>query len=154
MLVTDQATIPLGTVNVAGVPRLFDPPAVDHVMNVNFGGKVLLYGYTLQRNEGKLSLEIVWKSVDNIATDYKVFVHLVSQDGTILAQQDAMPQANQYPTSLWLPGEFVVDPYQLPALDGGAALQIGLYSPDDGIRLPILDNQQNSSGDDLVIPLS
>jgi hypothetical protein len=94
-----------------------------------------------------MSLAIIWKAIDNIPQDYKVFVHLVDQDGVILAQHDAMPQADRYPTSLWLAGEFVVDTYDFPLLDDAYALRVGLYSPDSGARLPVIFADQSQTKD-------
>ena len=147
---SEGQSVVIGRISITGVPRQYEAPPVEHVLNVNFGNKVALYGYTMQSNS-KLSIEIIWKALDNIPTDYKVFVHLINRDGVILAQRDAMPQSNAYPTSLWLPGEFVVDTYELPAVDSGYALQIGLYSPDDGARLPVFDAQQKVTGDFIQI---
>ncbi|MFN8563696.1 MAG: hypothetical protein U0703_19240 [Anaerolineae bacterium] len=145
-LQVDQS-VDLGQIAVAGLPRQFEPPPVASLMNVNFGDQIMLYGYTLRREQDTLSLEIVWRSLDNIPTDYKVFVHLVGEDGVPLTQRDSMPQSDNYPTMLWLPGEYVIDIYDLPALDAGRALRIGLYSPVDGARLPVFDAQHETIGD-------
>ena len=150
-ITVDGKSVEIALITVAGVPRLLEAPPVEHVIKANLGNKVQLYGYTIQTIEGKMSLEIVWKALDNIPIDYKVFVHLVDRDSVILAQRDAMPQSNLYPTSLWIPGEYVVDRYELPVLDGGTALHIGLYSPDDGTRLPIYDEQQKATGDYVLV---
>ncbi len=144
-------TLSIGVTTVSGVPRLFEAPPVEHVLSENLENKVQLYGYSLHTNQGKTSLEIVWKALDNIPTNYKVFVHLVDRNGVILAQRDAMPQSDSYPTSLWLPGEFVVDSYELPLFETGTALRLGLYSPDDGTRLLIFDTQQKAIGDYIQI---
>jgi hypothetical protein len=146
-LLVGAETVDVGQIEVAGVARLFEPPPVDALMKLNFGDQILLYGYTLRRSAGALSLEIVWQSLDNIPIDYKVFVHLVGEDGTLLTQRDAMPQSDSYPTSLWLPGEYVIDTYEIPALDAGHVLRVGLYSPDDGTRLPVLDSRHNVTND-------
>lgn len=151
-LVIGERTVDIATLHVAGVPRLYEAPTVASLTNVNFGGQVLLYGYTLRQTAGTLSLEIVWRALDNIPSDYKVFVHLISNDGTMLAQQDAMPQVNTYPTSWWLPDEFVVDRYELPAVEAGFALRVGLYSPADGSRLSVVGGE-NGTVDYMEIPL-
>ena len=144
-------SVVIGAVSVTGIARLFESPRVEQLLNANLGNKVALYGYTIETNHGTLSLEIVWMALDNIPTNYKVFVHLVDRNGAILAQRDAMPQANSYPTSLWLPGEYVVDTYELPDIKTGTLLRLGLYSPEDGARLPILDAQQKIIGDSIQI---
>ena len=48
-----------------------------------------------------------------------------------------MPQDNAYPTSLWLPGEFVADTYSLPALPDVERVRVGLYNPQTGVRLAL-----------------
>ncbi|HVU12751.1 MAG TPA: hypothetical protein VHD90_15840 [Phototrophicaceae bacterium] len=154
ILSNGNISIALGSINVAGMPRLFDPPVIGHVTNVNFGNKIAIYGYNIHTDNTNLSLEIIWKTLDNMDTDYKVFVHLVDRSGVILTQRDAMPQGNAYPTSLWLPGEYIVDTYELPIAANGYQLQVGLYDPDSAVRLPILDGQQKIMGDFLPISFS
>jgi hypothetical protein len=71
---------------------------------------------------------------------YKVFVHLVDQStGAIVAQDDAVPRRWTYPTTLWEPGEVVADTIVLSlgaVSKGRYLLQVGLYDPADGERLP------------------
>jgi hypothetical protein len=148
-----ETAVTLGTVTVAGVPRRFDAPPVEHVTNVNFGDQVLLYGYSVQRYDDQLSLVIVWIALHNTSTNYKIFIHLVNRDGVILAQHDAMPQANTYPTSLWLSGEYVIDSHELPVLPNGFALRVGLYSPETAVRLPRVGQSQAEADDYFVIAL-
>ncbi len=150
-LTSGAHTVDLGDVDVTGIARQFEPPPVDHVINARFGDHLLLYGYSVRQSEGKINLELIWKAQDNISADYKVFVHLVDSAGTILAQRDAMPRMNSYPTSLWSAGEFVDDSYELPGDADSYRLHVGLYSPEDGTRLPILDDQQRITGDYLEI---
>jgi hypothetical protein len=137
----------LADVEVAGIARQFEPPPVDHLINARFGDHLLLYGYSVRQAEGKINLELIWKAQDNISADYKVFVHLLDSTGSILAQHDAMPRMNTYPTSLWSAGEFVEDPYQFFSDSDSFVLHVGLYSPEDGTRLPILDDQRRILGD-------
>jgi hypothetical protein len=150
LMIGDHSVL-LGTVAVEGVPRLFDAPDVDQFTSVNFGRQILLYGYRFRRTDGKLSLDLIWNALNNIPSNYKVFVHLVDRDGAILAQRDAMPQEDRYPTSLWLAGEYVVDTYELPLEDSDFALRVGLYSPDTGARLAIFDGDQVTSRDYLEL---
>ncbi len=143
----EAATIALGVVTTVGVARQFEAMPVARVTNVNFADQLLLHGYTLRHDGDKLSLEIVWKALHNTSIDYKIFVHLVDRDGLILAQRDAMPQANTYPTSLWLTDEYVVDSYELPVVNNRYALRVGVYSPENALRLPIVASSEAGSGD-------
>ena len=82
---------------------------------------------------------------------YRVFVHLVDENGRIVDQSDAEPVDWTRPTTGWAPGEFVVDQHQLllPAgEDGGIlALRVGLYDASSGQRL-LFDG-----ADFIVLPL-
>ncbi len=146
-LAAGERRVDLGDVEVAGIARQFEPPPVDHLINAQFGDHLLLYGYSVRQSEGKINLELIWKAQDNISADYKVFVHLLNSAGNILAQRDAMPRMGTYPTSLWSAGEFVDDSYELPDAGNSYLLHVGLYSPEDGSRLPILDHQRRITGD-------
>jgi hypothetical protein len=88
-----------------------------------------------------LSLLLHWRARGAISQDYTVFVHVLDAAGNLVAQQDNMPQSGHYPTSLWSPGEVVLDPYVLN-LPGGAQggpylLRIGLYDQQTGQRLQL-----------------
>ncbi len=146
-LVVADRQIAIATVEIAGIARAFEAPAVEHILNARFGDQLVLYGYNVSESEGKINLELIWKAQDNIIVDYKVFVHLVNREGIVLTQHDAMPRTDSYPTSLWSAGEYISDPYELSALSGGYALHIGLYSPEDGMRLPLLDDHGQVVGD-------
>lgn len=85
------------------------------------------------------SLPLVWRAGAEMPESYHVFVHLVDENGAILAQSDAVPANWTRPTTGWLPGEYVVDPHELnwpEDLPGGPLrLRVGLYDPDTGVRL-------------------
>jgi hypothetical protein len=125
---TGGDSVPLGRVAVP-VPAACDPavPA-----RADFGGQLRLDGYHLA--DGALTL--CWTALAAPAADYTVFVHLLDPAGQPLGGADGPPVNGQYPTSAWLPGETVADrrPLRLPP---GASLEIGLYLPASGERLPL-----------------
>lgn len=153
VLSTAEREVELGALSITGVARIFEPPEVAQQVGADFGGQVALYGVTIEQGGDTLSLRLVWQALEALPRDYKVFVHLVDANGVILAQRDAMPQADTYPTRLWLPSEFVPDTYQLPLPEGAVALRIGLYAPEDGTRLSVIDRDGNSIGDFVEIVL-
>jgi hypothetical protein len=91
--------------------------------------------------------------------DYTLFAHIVDKDGNIIAQQDAQPLDNSYPTSLWNENEEVgsilrID-IPLDAL-GAHTLEFGVYNAKDLQRLPITGDDWGFwrvRGDHLVAPL-
>ena len=67
--------------------------------------------------------------------------HGPNGDGRIIVQRDSQPLGGQRPTTSWLPGEFLRDPYALPLpVDlppPPYRLIVGLYDPASGVRLPV-----------------
>lgn len=94
-----------------------------------------------------LTLTLFWEALQPDGRDYTVFVHLLDASGALVAQADAPPQANGYPTSIWAAGEQIRDPHliTLPAdLPPGAyTFHIGLYDPLTGLR-PLAFNATGS----------
>ena len=73
--------------------------------------------------------------------NYTAFVHLIGPDGKLYGQVDHTPGAGAYPTTGWLVGEYITDLYTLPlaadAPPGAYQIEIGLYNPNTGERLPL-----------------
>lgn len=134
--------IRLGTLEIAGIPRLFDAPAADRIVQTGLGESFQLYGYTLEI-DGVVRLEFIWQALAETRTDYTVFVHLVNSSGQIIAQRDTMPVNNTYPTSLWAAGEFVIDSHEfLDVPPGRYMLRAGLYDQTTGVRLRLKEHPQ------------
>jgi len=87
--------------------------------------------------------------------DYAVFVHVIGPDGRIWAQRDAPPDNGAYPSSRWAVGEVVADPVRvfLPSdlPDGALEIAVGMYRPDTGQRLSVLDDRGQPVGDKVVL---
>jgi hypothetical protein len=123
--------------------RIVDaPPPV-----ANFGNLIRLRSYAYERETLQagdvLRLILDWEAADTIAEPYKVFVHVLGQNGLPVAQQDNEPVNGTYPTNRWRRGERVSDPYAfvLPAdlAPGQYRVEVGLYRIGDLSRLPVLD---------------
>ncbi|UCC62484.1 MAG: glycosyltransferase family 39 protein [Anaerolineae bacterium] len=139
--------------------------AIVHPLQIDFSDGVRLLGYDLEaeglRPGGTVYLTLYWQARGLVERRYKVFTHLLgevfnAESGSFLwGQQDNEPVGGTRPTSGWRPGEVVVDGYailldrQAPA--GRYALEIGLYDPATGERLPLLDGQGTSVADHLVL---
>lgn len=130
----------IGPLRVEGIPRVFEEPAIAARTDATFANGLRLLGANQIINRDLLVIELVWSTEAAIAEDYKVFVHLVNENGDILDQRDAMPVQNRYPTSLWAPGEFITDSYTLANAPEGVRLRVGLYDPDTGLRLRLTND--------------
>jgi hypothetical protein len=108
-------------------------------LDVSFGGQVRLLGYDLRHEKGELRLKLHWQALQHVEGDYKVFVHLFDPaTEMIVAQDDAMPRQNQYPTSWWATGEVVSDEIAISLKDvppGRYRLALGVYDPQTMDRL-------------------
>ena len=162
--------VPLADVQVlAGpaAPPLVPPESVplptglqiDNPMNYTLGERVRFLGYEVDSDQvlagETLGLTLYWQALNPMVDSYSVFTHLLGPSNEILGQQDGVPQGGSYPTSQWQPGEVVVDRYEL-VVDPGAPLglhplEIGLYRPTDGVRLPVVDEAGQPVPEDRIL---
>jgi 4-amino-4-deoxy-L-arabinose transferase-like glycosyltransferase len=134
--VGDSEPIVLGAVNVWRGNRMLDKPPINHPLNVKLGEAIELAGYNLDRSGAAIQLTLIWKSLKAVDQDYTVFTHVLDQAGQQLAGKDNQPMQGAYPTSHWMPGEYVIDEYAIPMQPpDGYALEVGMYDPETGARL-------------------
>ncbi len=137
-----ERALTLGALHVTAPERVFTAPPVEHALEANLG-PVTLVGVNLPRaavSPGQpVSAALVWKSNQVMANSYHVFVHLLNDDGALVAQSDGAPADWTRLTTGWLPGEFVSETraLNLPAdlLPGTYPLFAGMYLPATGDRL-------------------
>jgi hypothetical protein len=145
-----QARLPVGAGNSFPVAVLpVGQEAIEAqgmtALEATFGEIISLEGYNLQAGPDAVHVTLRWSADGYLDTDYTVFVHLVAPDdsGQALAQGDAPPLGGRWPTSLWLPGVALDDAHTVPPPPdlppGTYYLQVGLYDPESGMRLPLPD---------------
>ena len=109
-------------------------------LSATFADNIRLIGYDLGvASADRLTVSLHWEAASDVLRDYTVFVHLLSAEDELVAQNDSPPPL---PTGLWVPGPIVVSTHNLemPAdLDPGIySLRIGLYHWPDLERQAIL----------------
>ncbi|MCS6800775.1 MAG: glycosyltransferase family 39 protein [Chloroflexota bacterium] len=137
-------TIELGITKIAPPP----PPPPERWLGVALGGRIALDGVDLPpggcalesaRPPCDLTIALHWRALTVQPDDVQVFVHLAGRDDRPVVQADGAPRGGTYPTSLWSPGERVLDQraLQLPAglPPGDYRLLVGLYRLEGGARL-------------------
>ena len=110
------------------------PPASN--LSANFFDKANLLRADITPTQQAITL--TWQVNQTFEADYTVFIQ-AWREGKQAAGFDGPPVQGDYPTSLWSPGEIVVDahPLNLSALPPGEyELRVGLYNPITGERLP------------------
>ena len=145
LAIDDAAAIDFGLIDVQAVSRIFDlPDDMLHEVEVDFGESVRLRGYVFEAlpSGNALDVTLYWQSLAEVDADYVVFIHLLDQTtGQIVTQADEMPHYGDYPTSLWVDGEIVIDRHTLTtsnALPAGTyLLRLGFYLAETGDYLAV-----------------
>lgn len=120
---------------------------MDTAVAIPFGAAITLVGYTRNKTDLRpgdiVPVTLFWQTAVPLDKRYKVFLHLVGPDGQLVAQRDSEPGGGLNLTTIWSPGETVIDnhglllPADLPP--GRYTLLLGLYDiADPAARLPIL----------------
>lgn len=122
-------------------PLLAEVPSA--VLWAEFGEQIELLGYDLPvrtSHPGEtVYLYLYWRALVEMAHDYKVFVQILDTDNAIIAQQDQIAGAAEYPTSRWQPGVTIRNRFLLTikpeAQPGPYRLISGFYNPGRETRL-------------------
>jgi len=153
---------PLGLI-FAGQVKIAAPEAqvveVPNPVRYTVGDTVALIGYTVEPEAttpgGTLRVTLYWEAMTTPPEDYTVFVHLLDESGTLRGQGDGPPMLGDYPTSLWEPGEVIVDEHRVTIYTDAPPrryrLAVGLYRLADGVRQPVRDSDGVSQPDGRVI---
>lgn len=138
-------TLPVGDFEVEGWTRDFTPPQPQVEIEATYGDRATLVG--LDANAATLSpgaalaARLYWRAEAEFEQDYTVFFQLIGPDGKLYGQVDQTPGAGAYPTTGWLPGEYITDDYTVTLAEdappGDYQIAIGLYDPNSGERLPV-----------------
>jgi hypothetical protein len=105
--------------------------------NYLFDDLLELQGFKMVPNSLKAGdpaqVTLYWRLVQETDAYAKVFVHLINEQGQLVAQDDGQPVNDTYPIPLWQPGAIIADEHtlQLPVdlATGTYALAVGLYDP-------------------------
>jgi hypothetical protein len=119
-----------------------DPAGVAPVTERN--GWIRLNGYAISSEVAPgdlLLLELRWESLQPVAQNYHVFVHLLDEHGDKIDQRDGQPVQWMRPISSWQPGEEIIDHYGMllppDTFTGTYSVVVGLYDPVSGQRLSV-----------------
>jgi hypothetical protein len=156
----NEVTPIVGQIKIA--PKTWPTYQPTYTTRVDFAGAIALIGYDLYEGRGAgergsggelqandpIILNLYWKSLSPVDKDYIVFIHLLDAGGQVIAQADAPPTGNAYPTSWWSRGEVIADRRSLPAKPDAIVLRLGLYDLVSEQRLAIVESslpQQDNS---------
>jgi hypothetical protein len=101
-----------------------------------------------------MDVTFYWQPWQPLDINYQVFVHLLAEDGSLVAQSDKL-NPGDFPTGRWPLDKYVRDentlaiPADLPP--GTYRLSVGLWVAAEGWRLPVLDDDRTQIGDNVVV---
>ena len=111
--------------------------------------RAALVAHQRQQEDGGVRVRLFWEAAAPVDADYTVFVHYL-RDGAKIAQHDRPPADGHLPTTLWQPGDLVLDVHPLADLTPDPArdqLRVGLYRADTGAGLSVIDAAGQPAGD-------
>ena len=129
----------LGLTRQAEMP---DPPPIQ-AAHYEFAGNYVLSGYGLAVDGRQVQMDLVWLTRRATPEAYKIFVHVIDDQGKLWHQADAHPLGFAGRTNRWMPGQVTFDAHRfdLPSdmPPGRYQVRTGLYLERDGSRLPVVD---------------
>ena len=158
LLAVEGNAITLLETQIRESDRLYELPFLEHTLDVSLGGVARLAGYHVEgrvRADESLKVTLYWEALhpESGHTDYVVFVHLIGEGETIIAQHDGMPAGGEWPTTTWLSGQIIMDDHTLrfhdAAYQGAATLAVGMYDAATWQRLATLEGE-----DRILLPAS
>ena len=115
-----------------GKPARFRLGSVAEILESNAPG--------VARAGDTITLTLDWRALSDVRDSYTAFVHVISDQGELVAQRDSVPRGGRFPTQHWLAGDVVPDQFALPiradAPPGLYRVKVGLYETQSRERLP------------------
>jgi transmembrane protein TMEM260 (protein O-mannosyltransferase) len=145
--------VSLGTIHVGDFSA---PQPVARALNARVGEAFSFIGWDSQpaansdsiglARGDSLKLDLFWRADHETRESYTVFVHLLNEQGQLVADADSPPFSGLYSTDRWSAGESLRDRHVL-AIPGTIAagkyvIEVGMYLAPDGNRLAV----ESSSG--------
>lgn len=133
-------------------------PEIPHPVEARFGDAIQLMGFDAHpekvRRGQKLRISFIFKSLNKISDNYKLFVHLYWPGRRRFANLDHHPVKGAFPTKYWRPGQFIRDEFtaRVPgsARPGTLKLYFGLFKGRE--RLPVRGEvTTNDAGNAVVL---
>jgi 4-amino-4-deoxy-L-arabinose transferase-like glycosyltransferase len=132
-------------------------PDPDAPPQARLSGGVEFLGATVTLMEGgAVRVRLRWRATAPLTGEYTVFLHY-QRDGQTVAQGDSPPAMGRYPTPLWQPGDILNDDHIVPGVGrpqpGRDEILFGLWNPQTGEYLSVLNGAGNPAGVEIRIPV-
>ncbi len=152
-----ETAVSLGQIEITTSDRLFTlPDDMPIALDYSFATGIELRGMNWQTAAAPgddVRLTLYWQTASQPTALLNAFVHLVSPDGVVVAQDDRWPGG--LPSVAWVSGQVIIDEYAIPlpadTPPGQYQVAVGLYTPEDGLRLPVTDAAGTAVPDNRIL---
>ncbi|MBI5477399.1 MAG: glycosyltransferase family 39 protein [Deltaproteobacteria bacterium] len=128
-----------------------EPPTPQHRVVADFDGKIGLLGYDLPAEVSrghKFTIKLHFQVKAKPPSGYKIFLHF-DGPGTRF-NGDHVPLDGKFPTTLWSPGDYITDPYEMMAErattpKGQYTIWMGFWPGGDGKRIPVVSGPNDGN---------
>ena len=148
----------LGELAIDNIDRAYDVPmdVARPLLDICFGETICLRGATLSTITPapgeSVELMLYWQALHEPLAVYTAFLHVLDENDNIVLAADHWPGG--LPSDIWDTDQVITDrvPLALPAdlPPGVYRLRLGLYTADDGRRLPV----DGRAADYVILPLT
>ena len=154
------------SVDRSAASRYLNPAArPQHAAHAVFGGAIELVGWDLEPERLEpghaATLTLYWRSLEEMETGWRVFVHLDVHEGQERIHGDHWPAGGTYPTDAWRKGDLVRDPVRFSVPPGlradGVDAWIGWYAGEERLHISNAGEVRHDGSDRLllaVLPLA
>jgi hypothetical protein len=120
------------------------PPEIQHRVDADLDGKVILLGYDLEPAAaapgGKVMITWYWECKESPGAGWRIFTHLLDASGESKINKDGSgPIRKHFQPEHWRPGTIVKDPQQITIPEGWASptmsVRIGLWKGSERMRI-------------------
>jgi 4-amino-4-deoxy-L-arabinose transferase-like glycosyltransferase len=172
----DPCVLPGLRVKSAAWPEVAESPV--ELVGAALGDIAELEGYALYYRRGTVAaegeaafvpgetvvLDLYWRARGPAAHSYTVFAQILGDafnpatQGPVWGQDDSPPAGNAAPTDAWRTGDLVLDRHAMTldpeAPEGLYHIQVGMYDPATGSRLPVKSPSGEDWGDRVLLSAS
>jgi hypothetical protein len=118
---------------------------------INFSDRLTLHCAGLKTDDSYFNIDLWWQVNQSIDIDYKIFIHGLNAQGEIVQQADRFLLDGQYPSSYWQLSQTLNDTIKLDFDQSITTIMLGLYNPDDSIRVPV--TIRDTQSDHITLPV-
>jgi len=124
--------------------RIPSPPELPSV-DINFADLIALRGYTLPETAAPgetITVSFYWEAVNNITEDYRLFLHVIDENGETTTQGDNRPVPELFSYN-WMVGYPLYSelPLPMPETPGTYEIYAGLYNDAGRLAVDAPDNR-------------